>query len=138
MNKTEYQAALLEQYRNPEGMAVLDQSFLLGQGINPLCGDEISVGVKCQDDVITEVRFSARACSVCVASASIMVGLMTRQSTQALLMYNSQLRELLVGTRQEEDVTDVLRPLSLIIDKPSRHKCALLAWEALNQALQER
>jgi nitrogen fixation NifU-like protein len=88
MNKKESQAVLLAHYKSPIGMGGIHERHLVGKGINPLCGDEISVGVTLQSDMITDVKFQARACSICIASASIMSQLLINEKAY-LLHYNT-------------------------------------------------
>lgn len=45
------------------------------EGVNPLCGDRVKIELRIEGDTVREARFSANACAICVASASILTEL---------------------------------------------------------------
>ena len=67
-----YQDALLAHHRAPHNRRVLDTPTASGARRNPVCGDEISVMVVLDDDVVRDVAFTGRGCSIATASASMM------------------------------------------------------------------
>src|SRR3546814_8415534 len=69
---TIYKEALLDHYRNPRNRGDLENTQIVRRGRNPLCGDEVDIGITIEDETLTRVRFRGRACSICIASASIM------------------------------------------------------------------
>ena len=135
MNNQTYQSVLLDEYKNPKGLGQVDESFRQSNGINPLCGDEICVGVKLEHDTIIDIKFEARACSICIASGSIMSGLIKDQSVNNIAEFKLQLKNILTNTPQESDTNPLLEAFTIISRKPSRHQCALLPWEALSEAI---
>ncbi len=134
MNKKESQAVLLAHYKSPTGLGEIDENYSVGKGINPLCGDEISVGVTLENDVITDIKFQARACSICIASSSIMNQLLINEKISQIEYYYQQLNGLLKDSCSAIQTEELLRPLASISAMPSRHKCAQLSWEALSEA----
>ncbi|MGS2723083.1 iron-sulfur cluster assembly scaffold protein [Porticoccus sp. GXU_MW_L64] len=137
MDKSYYQSQLLEHYKNPVGSGEVTDEHRQGVGSNPLCGDEICVGVKVIDGVFAEIRFKARACSICIASASMMNTLLSHQPVAQAAVFREQLQRLFAGDSGENDLPEVLQPLAAIVPMRSRHKCTLIGWEALNDALAE-
>lgn len=135
MSKNYYQSVLLEHYKHPVGLGDITEGLVLGKGINPLCGDEICVGVKTEGDVITDIKYKARACSICIASSSIMTQLLLKEKVSQVEQYYDEVVELLENRRAVDEVTESLQPLTSVVSMPSRHKCALLSWEALIEAL---
>lgn len=134
MNKKEAQAMLLAHYKSPTGLGDILENHLVGKGTNPLCGDEISVGVTLDDDTITDIKFQARACSICIASASIMSQLLINQKVSQIEGYYQELNGLLKQQDTAKQNEALLEPLASINSMPSRHKCAQLSWEALSDA----
>lgn len=134
MNKEESKSALLAHYKSPTGLGDIDEHFSVAKGINPLCGDEISVGVILENDTIIDIKFQARACSICIASSSIMNQLLINKKTSQVEHYYQQLNSLLKQSCLMTQVEELLRPLASISAMPSRHKCAQLSWEALSEA----
>ena len=70
-----YGPKILEHFRKPRNRGSLPGAQVSQEGHNPLCGDRVRVELLLDGDVITNARFTANACAVCVASASIMTEL---------------------------------------------------------------
>ena len=67
-----YRQIVLEHFRHPRNrgrLAVPDASV---EGANPLCGDRVRVEIRAADGTIAEAGFTADACVLCVASASLL------------------------------------------------------------------
>jgi len=134
--ETAYKEALLDHYRHPRHKADPRGAQVVERGRNPRCGDDIEIGVDFDGDTLSEVCFHGRGCSICIASASMMteaVNGATRDEARALtgLMY----RWLGNDAPAEDAIPESLRPLSPVRELPARHRCVLLAWEALSAAL---
>lgn len=134
--ETAYKEALLDHYRHPRHKADPRGAQVVERGRNPRCGDDIQIGVDFDGDTLSDVRFHGRGCSICIASASMMtesVSGTTREQARALtdLMY----RWFDNDNPADDDIPETLRPLSPVRDMPARHRCVLLAWEALSAAL---
>lgn len=150
MDKKESQALLLAHYKSPTGLGNITENHLIGKGTNPLCGDEISVGVTIENNIITDIKFQARACSICIASSSIMSELLINKAPAQIEHYYQELTDLLKqpslssqkepsASKKEPSASQIeerLKPLASISKMPSRHKCAQLAWEAIHEACQ--
>src|SRR5260370_13751344 len=65
---------ILDHYQNPRNHGRLEHPTLANRGHNPLCGDEIeiSIGIDEQGELIREIAFTGRGCSISQASASMM------------------------------------------------------------------
>src|ERR1700738_258796 len=65
---------ILDHYQNPRNHGRLEHPTLANRGNNPLCGDEIeiSIAIDEQGQLIREIAFSGRGCSISQASASMM------------------------------------------------------------------
>ena len=135
MDTNYYKSQLLAHYKKPQGSGEITSLHKVASGVNPLCGDEISVGVIVDGERIKDIKFNARACSICIASSSIMVGVLTQQNTSQVDHYFQQIQQLLSGEISTDEVNKSLQALSSIIASRSRHKCAYLAWEALLEAI---
>ena len=69
---TAFRSAVLEHFKHPRNRGPLDEANASEDGANPLCGDRIRVQLRVIDGVIADARFTADACALCIASASIM------------------------------------------------------------------
>jgi nitrogen fixation NifU-like protein len=69
---TAYRAVVIEHFRHPRNRGPLAGATASVEGANPLCGDRIRVELLADGDRIAEARFTADACALCIASASIL------------------------------------------------------------------
>lgn len=135
MDTNYYKSQLLAHYKKPQGCGEITALHQVANGVNPLCGDEISVGVILDGQHIKDIKFNARACSICIASSSIMVEVLTQQETSKIEYYYLQIKKLLNNEIPLTEVDKPLQALSTIAASRSRHKCACLAWDALLEAI---
>src|SRR5690348_4832343 len=63
---------ILDHYQNPRNHGRLDSPTVANRGHNPLCGDEVELSVRISGDVVDEIAFTGRGCSISQASASMM------------------------------------------------------------------
>ena len=69
---TAFRAVVLEHFRHPRNRGPLDGATASHEGANPLCGDRIRMQVRLSGDNIADARFTADACAICIASASVL------------------------------------------------------------------
>lgn len=69
---TTYGAMVLEHFRRPRNQGRLDAPTVAREGYNPLCGDRVRVELAVADGAITAAAFTANACAICTASASLL------------------------------------------------------------------
>jgi nitrogen fixation NifU-like protein len=135
-----YQEVILDHYRRPRNKGTLENADASVEMRNPLCGDEIDLQVAFDGDAVSDLRFSGRGCSISQASASMMTQLVKGKSKQEITMIWQQFRNLMLGDASVADDPQLgsLRALSGVARFPARVKCALLAWNALESALEGR
>ena len=134
-----YQEMILDHYRRPRNKGEIenpDETIVMK---NPLCGDEITVQVRYDGDTVADVGFSGRGCSISQASASMMTQLIKGKSRDEIEGLRSRFREMVMGdaTAQEDKSLGSLRALGGVARFPARVKCALLAWNALEEGLKK-
>ena len=66
-----YQDVILDHSRHPRHFGPLEHATHVGEGYNPLCGDRVRIELRSEHGVIADARFTADACALCVASASL-------------------------------------------------------------------
>jgi nitrogen fixation NifU-like protein len=133
-----YRDLILDHYRHPRNRGNLAQPSAKVDGYNPLCGDEVEVELLFDDDVIEDVAFKGRGCSISQASSSMMTDAIKGRSkadAQALVTAFKRMM-----TDPEETPPAELGDLEAfqgVAKFPVRVKCATLAWNALEQGLQQ-
>jgi nitrogen fixation NifU-like protein len=116
-----YREIILDHYKNPRGHGVIEGADAQADGLNPLCGDEISIYVAFGEDgeTIDDVKFSGRGCAISQAATSMLVDMAKgRTATELAEMPKDELLE------------EIGIPLT-----PIRLKCALLGLGVLKVAL---
>ncbi|WP_134671138.1 Fe-S cluster assembly sulfur transfer protein SufU [Halorussus marinus] len=113
MGSDMYRQQILDHYKNPRNYGELDEKTYTHAGENPMCGDEIAIDVKLDDDeeTIERVAFRGDGCAISQASAS---------------MLSQELAGKSVAEMREMDRDDVIDMLGVDIS-PMRVKCAVLA-----------
>ncbi len=111
-----YRELILDHYKHPRNSGTLDPHDFTYQDENPLCGDQIRIDVRLDDEQrVAAVAFSGRGCAISQASASL-------------------LTESIVGKTLDEVKAlakeDVLEMLGIELG-PVRLKCALLSLKVL-------
>jgi NifU-like protein involved in Fe-S cluster formation len=69
---TAFRAVVIEHFRRPRNRGTLTGANGSAEGANPLCGDRIRVQVLAKDGSIVDARFTADACALCIAAASLL------------------------------------------------------------------
>jgi len=116
-----YREVILDHYKNPRGHGEMEGADASAEGVNPLCGDEVSIFVRFGPDgeTIDEIRFSGRGCAISQAATSMLTEMVTGRTA-------TEIAEL----PKEELLEEVGIPLT-----PVRLKCALLGLGTLKVAL---
>ena len=70
-----YSPTILDHFKNPRNRGVLPSPTVSQEGSNPLCGDRVRIELTLDGDVVTDARFTANACAICVASSSMLTEL---------------------------------------------------------------
>lgn len=132
-----YQQVILEHYRHPRNRGAVPGATHQGTASNPVCGDEVVVQVRMRDDVIEAVMFSGRGCAISQAAASLMTGALTGRTLDEGAALRERFAAMMRGDAEAEQnvVLGSLRGLAGIAKFPSRIRCALLPWEAVEAAV---
>ena len=134
-----YQEMILDHYRRPRNKGTLEKADTSVEMKNPLCGDEIGLQLSFAGEEVSDVRFSGRGCSISQASASMMTQLVKGKTRSEIDSIRRRFRDLMLGQASADDKElGSLRALSGVARFPARVKCALLAWSALDRALDAR
>ena len=81
-----YREIILDHYKNPRGHGVIEDADAQAEGMNPLCGDEVSIYVEFADDgeTIDDVKFSGRGCAISQASTSMLMEMVKGRKAQEI------------------------------------------------------
>ncbi len=132
-----YQEILLEHNRRPRNFRILEDATHHADGFNPLCGDEISLQLRIDEETVGDVGFQGHGCAISRASASLLTQAVKGGSTaDAIAMFDEFHRMLTEpDAKLDYDLLGDLEMLGGVIAYPTRIKCAILAWHTLKAAM---
>jgi nitrogen fixation protein NifU and related proteins len=131
-----YKEVILDHYKNPRNKRDLPEAELSCSKNNPLCGDEVTVHAHVADGRLAEVTFEGQGCSISQASASMMTEAMTGKPVPDAEALAAEFRSMMEGGHEpDEDEFGDLVALKGVVKYPVRIKCAVLAWDVLQDAL---
>ena len=137
-----YRELILDHSRSPRHFGKLADATHTADGINPLCGDKLRLYLRLdQNSTIVDVSFEGSGCAISVASASLLTDTVIGTSVDSALGYVRAVTEHLTATNPVElEPIDLgkIRALDGVREFPARVKCATLAWQALNSAIQQQ
>ena len=132
-----YKEVILDHYKSPRNKRELANPSYSCTRNNPLCGDEIEVDLRVDGGVVTEATFQGAGCSISQSSASMMTEAITGASVEDSLDLAASFRGMMAGeVEPDEERFGDLVALKGVVKYPIRIKCAVLAWDVLQEALQ--
>ena len=116
-----YREVILDHYKNPHGHGLLENADAQAEGMNPLCGDEVTVSLKFAGDgeTIEEVGFEGRGCAISQAATSMLTDLVKGRTASEV-----------AALPKDELLEEIGIPLT-----PVRIKCAILGLGVMKVAL---
>jgi nitrogen fixation protein NifU and related proteins len=131
-----YQEVILDHNKRPRNFGAIEGGSHAA-GHNPMCGDRVNVYVRVEDGKVAEVRFNGNGCAISKASASLMTEAVTGHTTEEVHSLFSLFQEMVTGkVEPDEEAIGKLVVLAGVSEYPSRVKCAMLAWHALEAAIE--
>jgi nitrogen fixation NifU-like protein len=136
-----YQEVILDHYQRPRNKGVLTNPDISSRGFNPFCGDEIILSIKLDSNGKAEtILFDGQGCSISQASASMLTELLSNKNLDELKNVSYLFRSMMRGENLSSDEMALIEGLEVlegVKQFPIRIKCALLAWAALEDGIEE-
>jgi len=135
-----YQEIILEHNRKPRNFRVMADANRKVEGNNPLCGDQLTLWIRLDDDRVADVSFQGIGCAISKASASMMTAAVKGKTVDEARALAEHMHDLVTGkldVEAEREALGSLAALSGVSKFPIRVKCASLPWHALRSALDE-
>jgi nitrogen fixation NifU-like protein len=135
-----YQEIILDHYRSPQNKGLREPFDVEVHHVNPTCGDEVTVRVKLDGDMVSDVSYDGGGCSISQASESVMTELVTGRSIaegmeradEFLAMMHAQ-----GHSEPDEGLLEDAVAFAGVAKYPARVKCALLGWMAWKDAVSQ-
>ncbi len=133
-----YQEIILDHYRNPHARGLREPFDAESFQVNPTCGDEVTLRVALDGNLVRDVSYDALGCSISQAATSVLTDLVVGHTVEESLATMGSFVELLQGRGKVEPDEDVLEDavaFAGVAKYPARVKCALLGWMAFKDAV---
>ena len=140
-----YREVILDHFRTPKNRGPLPDANAKGEGLNPLCGDQITMSALIQDKKVADLRFEGHGCAISQSAASMLTQLMKGKSLEDVKLL-SQLYKNMFGVHEKgelpqqkfssDDLGDLIS-LEGVKKYPVRIKCALLSANTLLESLKD-
>ncbi len=136
-----YNDLIMEHSMNSYNKKALKEASYKEKGHNPNCGDEITLEVKLNGDIIEDMAFSGHGCAISQASTSIMIDTLKGKTVEEA---RKIIKTFIRMIKREETNPQNLRKLEEAIafqnisNMPARVKCAGLAWHTMDAILENK
>jgi nitrogen fixation NifU-like protein len=133
-----YQQVILDHNKKPRNFHKLDGANRTAEGYNPLCGDQLSVYMLLEDEVVKDISFEGQGCAISKAAASMMTQSVKGKTKQDAETLFDEFHRMVTGQLDAEATPNHLGRLTIfsgVRDFPARVKCASLSWHTMHAAL---
>ena len=137
-NRSLYNQILTEHNVSPLYKGKLDHPTVSKDGINPTCGDEISLDLVLDGERIVDGAFHGYGCAISQASVDIMLDMVIGKTKSEAEALAELFFKMIQGSATEDDLETLEEASALqdIAHMPARVKCAVLGWHTMKEALQ--
>lgn len=133
-----YNELIMEHSMNSYNKKKLENADYCEVGHNPNCGDEITLQLKVNGDIIEDMAFSGHGCAISQASTSIMIDTLKGKTIEeAKEIIKTFIEMIKRETTDEEELKKLEDAIAFrnVSNMPARVKCALLAWHTIEDML---
>ncbi|MDF2700718.1 MAG: iron-sulfur cluster assembly scaffold protein NifU [Haloplasmataceae bacterium] len=137
--ETLYRQVIMDHYKNPRNKGLKDgDDFYKIHLKNPTCGDDITIQVKIDNGMITDVYQDGTGCSISMSAASVMSETIKGKTVEEAFKILDNYLNMVKGEKfdAELEMGDAI-VYQGVAQFPARFKCATIAWKALAQVMDE-
>ena len=133
-----YNELIMEHSMNSYNKKKIENADFCEIGHNPNCGDEITLEVKMNGNIIEDMAFHGHGCAISQASTSIMIdtlkGKNINQAKEIIKTFIEMIKRETTDEKELEKLEDAIA-FKNVSNMPARVKCALLAWHTIEEML---
>lgn len=136
-----YNDIIMEHSMNSYNKKKMDGADFSEIGHNPNCGDEITLDMKMNGDVIEDMAFSGHGCAISQASTSVMIdtlrGKNIYEAKEIIRIFIEMIKRETKDEAELEKLEDAIA-FKNVSNMPARVKCALLAWHTVEDMIDKK
>ena len=137
--KNLYREIVNEHNLNPAHRGEIPDANLVLRGVNPSCGDDITLMLRVEDGLIADGLFTGEGCAISQASVDMMldqiIGLSVADAVARSELFHGMIRGEVTDDASLEEL-DEAASLQDISHMPARVKCAMLGWRTMKELLE--
>ncbi|HKQ99498.1 MAG TPA: SUF system NifU family Fe-S cluster assembly protein [Pyrinomonadaceae bacterium] len=133
-----YQQVILDHNKKPRNFRKLEGANRTAEGYNPLCGDQLTVYMQLEDEIVKDVSFEGSGCAISKAAASMMTQSIKGKTKQEAETLFDEFHRMVTGALDTDAAENHLGRLTIfagVRDFPARVKCASLSWHTMHAAI---
>ncbi|MBQ7425128.1 MAG: SUF system NifU family Fe-S cluster assembly protein [Lachnospiraceae bacterium] len=134
-----YREIVNEHNLHPVNKKKIDSPDLVMRGVNPSCGDDITLSFKIKDGVIADAGYEGSGCAISQASVDMMVDQIIGKSKDEAIKLAQTFVGMIKGEITDEESIEALDEAAALQDvahMPARVKCAVLGWHTMQEMLE--
>ena len=138
-NNTFYNEIITDHNIHPVHKKKIEGANLSLEGVNPSCGDDITLSLKVENGEVVDGGFEGDGCAISQASADMMLDLIIGRSVDEAKRLGEIFHRMITGsiTEEEHEELEEAGILRDIAHMPARTKCAVLGWHTMDEMLKE-
>ena len=133
-----YREIVNEHNLHPVHKKAIESPDLVMRGVNPSCGDDITLSLKITDGVITDAGYEGSGCAISQASVDMMVDQIIGKNKEEAIKLAGTFMGMIKGEITDEESLEALDEAAALQDvahMPARVKCAVLGWHTMQEML---
>ena len=134
-----YREIVNEHNLHPAHKGVMENPDLVLRGVNPSCGDDITLQLKIKDGVIESGMYDGSGCAISQASVDMMIDQIIGKDKAEALKLAATFMGMIKGEITDEETLEILDEAAALQDvshMPARVKCAVLGWHTMQEMLE--
>lgn len=131
-----YQQVILDHSKSPRNFRKMETANRKAEGRNPLCGDQVTIYLLMEGDVVKDISFQGSGCAISKASASLLTDALKGRSKDEVKKMFEKVHDLVTTGKINEDEIGKLAVFAGVHRFPARVKCAILPWHAVMAAVE--
>ena len=135
-----YREIVNEHNLHPVHKKTIENPDLVLRGVNPSCGDDITLSLKIKDGVIEDGGYEGSGCAISQASVDMMVDQIIGKTTEEAVKLAGTFMGMIKGEVTDEESLEALDEAAALQDvahMPARVKCAVLGWRTMKQMIED-
>jgi nitrogen fixation protein NifU and related proteins len=135
-----YREVILDHFKAPKNRGELPNANAKAEGMNPLCGDQLSIALMIDGGAIKDIRFEGHGCAISQSAASMITALVKGKKLDDVFDLAKVYKKMFGiddGAKAQHDLDDLgdLIALEGVKKYPVRIKCALLSANTLLESI---